>query len=155
MTEEMLTSLSALCRVAKMEELVEALIGLHFWTVSLPDGLCSLQSPACQHRDHQGPSRRHSAGETPYNELGCRQTTCGRGRWTLLIGPVDVDGGGVAGTTAGSWEVGGVACSWRTVRSTLSMVVQRYSRHESLLYRRGLDVLLLPALFGLVIPSQV
>jgi hypothetical protein len=35
------------------EELGEALIGLHFWTVPLPDGVRPIQNPACQHRAHQ------------------------------------------------------------------------------------------------------
>ena len=36
------------------EKLGEVLIGLHFWSVPLSDGVGPLHSPACQHRDHQG-----------------------------------------------------------------------------------------------------
>ena len=49
----------------------------------------------------------------------------------LLSGPGDVDGDGVAGTTVGNWEGGGVACSKCKARNTSSMAVPRHSMHES------------------------
>ena len=54
--EETFISLSALCRVIEdgTEEFGEGLMGMHFWSIPLPDGVRPLQRPACQHQDHQG-----------------------------------------------------------------------------------------------------